>query len=290
MRLRTTAFLWSNSYFDAATGETVEVLHPFNVLSDLKIARRQKDGHVTSETGYFRFHDAIVKNLLAYHTKPLLFDVVLSFQSEIAQILYTHLDLILSDKASYERKTVELFEDLGLEGREYGKMSVRARRLGPALKELQGVRLTTGTITKAALEKTRDGADFKAVFRKGRTAAAEPGEGAGARAEVPAPPAKDGRATEAEELVRHFHRVFHRSEEAMPTSKALDQAASLVARLGFEKAQHVVDFAHAEAPKTRHRVATFGGVIQYTTPALRDFEKNQGERDRRRKAQAAIDA
>ena len=81
MRLRTTAFLWSNSYFDAATGETVEVLDPFNVLSDLKIARRQRDGHATGETGYFRFHDAIAKNLLANHTKPLLFDVVLSFRA-----------------------------------------------------------------------------------------------------------------------------------------------------------------------------------------------------------------
>ena len=128
------------------------------------------------------------------------------------------------------------------------------------------------------------------VFRKGRPAGVEPGERAGARAEVPLPPAKDDRVIEAEELVRYFHRVFHGSEEAMPTSKALDQAASLVARLGFEKAKHVVDFAHAEAPKTRHRVATFGGVIQYMAPALRDFEQKQEEQGRRRKAQAAIDA
>src|SRR5512135_807653 len=41
------------------------------------------------------FHEQILRNLLANHTKPVHFDVVLSFQSEIAQILYTHLDLIL---------------------------------------------------------------------------------------------------------------------------------------------------------------------------------------------------
>jgi hypothetical protein len=35
--------------------------------------------------------EAIIKNLLANHTKPVLFDVVLSFKSEITQILYTHI-------------------------------------------------------------------------------------------------------------------------------------------------------------------------------------------------------
>ncbi|MBV8078025.1 MAG: hypothetical protein JO284_16580, partial [Planctomycetaceae bacterium] len=50
-------------------------------------------------------------------------------------------------------------------------------------------------------------------------------------------------------------------------------AADLIARLGMERARHVIDFAHREAPKTKHRVATFGGVLQYATAALHDFER-----------------
>lgn len=290
MRLRGTLFIWENAYVDGPKGATLGLLDTFNILSDLKIARRGDDAHVTTEAGYFRFHEAVTKNLLANHTKPVLFDVILSFKSEIAQILYAHLDLILSDKTSYERRTVELFKDLGLEGETYYKPSKRQEKLEPALKELQGVRLTTGTLTTAKLERTKDGADWKAVFRKGRGTAlpAEP------RAERPAAvvplPTRDKQAAQAEELVGHFHRVFHGTAAAVPAGKALDQAASLIARLGGEKARHVIDFAHREAPKTRHKIVTFGGVIQYTPPALQDFEKTHGERERQRKAQGSVEA
>ena len=198
--------------------------------------------------------------------------MVLSFRSEVAQLVYSHIDLVLSDKAGYERRTAELFEDLGLEGKAYAQPSKRKQMLEPALKELEGVRVTTGTITSARLEKTKDGADFKAVFRKGQTkgerAKVIPPSEAEERTEV-IPPAM----SQAEDLVRHFHRVFHGAEGALPTARALDQAADLIARLGMERARHVIDFAHREAPKTKHRVATFGGVLQYATAALRDFAR-----------------
>ena len=41
----------------------------------------------------------------------------------------------------------------------------------------------------------------------------------------------------------------------------------------MERARHVIDFAHREASKTKHRVATFGGVLQYATAALHDFAR-----------------
>ena len=78
---------------------------------------------VNKEVGYFRFDDFILKNLLANYTKPVLLDTVLSFESEIAQILYTYLDLILYDKPTYERRTKELFEDLELNGKTYRNLS-----------------------------------------------------------------------------------------------------------------------------------------------------------------------
>ena len=113
LRLRMTPLIWRNSYHDSARKDVIEQLDPFNILSDLKVIRRKTDGHITQEYGYFKFNDFILTNLLNHYTKPLLLDVVLGFKTELAQILYTHLDLIMARRDHYERKTKELFEDLG---------------------------------------------------------------------------------------------------------------------------------------------------------------------------------
>jgi hypothetical protein len=275
-RLRGTFFIWEHAFEDKATGRVLSRLDTFNLLSDLKITRTSDDGKVNREVGYFRFHDAILKNLLANHTKPVFFDVVLSFRSEIAQLLYTHLDLILADKASFERRTKELFEDLGLEGSAYKNLSNRKQKLEPALKELEGKPITTGTIVKAALEPTKDGKDFKLVIRKGRA-----GKSIVAHSEpssvvpLPGPEPQGEPSNEAQDLVRHFHRVFHGTEECHPSGKALDQAAGLLARCGMKKARHVIAFAHREAARTHFKVATFGGVLQYEARAIKDFEHQE---------------
>jgi hypothetical protein len=286
MRLRVTPLVWEKSYIDAVKDTRLDLLHPFTIIDDLKIARRKEKGEEVSEVGYFRFHEAILKNLLADYTKPVLIDVVLSFKSEIAQILYTHLDLILSDKASYERRTKELFEDLGLEGETYRYASKRKEKLEPALKELQGKSLTTGAIATAKLEPTKDGADLKLVVRKGK-----------AKAELTLPvsnviplplPALEP-PNEGQELVRHFHKVFHGTDKCYPTGKAIDQAETLIARHGIHKARHIIEFAKREAQKTAHKIATFGGIMQYEVPALADFEQKRQDRERQRTAERAAE-
>lgn len=166
-RLRITHFIWKNSYYNSVTKETLEELDPnFTLLTDLKIVKRERDGHITKEASYFKFHDAIIRNLLHNYTKPLLLDVVLGFKSEIAQILYIHLDLVLASKNHYKRLLKKLFDDLGLKGKDYTYPSHRKRILEKALPELQGSQLTTGFISSAIIEKTRDGSDYKAVFQK----------------------------------------------------------------------------------------------------------------------------
>ncbi|MDQ3255184.1 MAG: replication initiation protein, partial [Acidobacteriota bacterium] len=278
-RLRITPFIWENSYFDKETGETVEIEgDPFTILSELKTVRRKKDGHTTSEAGYFRFHDAIVRNLRANHTKPVFLEVVLSFKSEIAQLLYTHLDLILWHKAHYELRTKELFEDLGLDGKTYKNLSDRKRALERALKELRGVHITSGVITTAALEPTKDEEDYKVVFRRGRAikviTEAEP-EPEPAR---PAAPTEDKRTAEARALVSHFHKVFFGASKSHPTSKAIDQAVMLIARQGTERARYLIEFSHREAPHTKHDIKTFGGIFQYETQALAEYDRKQEQR------------
>jgi hypothetical protein len=171
IRLRTIPFTWTNAYYDAITKETVEEINIFNILSELKIIKRKKDGSVNREFGYFRFNDFILNNLRANHTKPLLFDTVISFRSEVAQILYTYLDLILADKTLYERRTKELFDDLSLQGKAYINPSKRKQILDPALKELHAAPLTTGRIASITLEPTKDERDYKLVVRKGKLVA-----------------------------------------------------------------------------------------------------------------------
>lgn len=144
-RLRANTIVWKNSYHDAVTGKTQEELGFFNIITDLKIITAKRDGHTTRAEGYFKLNDAIIANLERNHIKPVLLDVVLGFRSEVAQVLYTQLDRILSkDITTYERRTKELFADLGLEGRKYAQPSGRKQLLEPAIAELQNTPLTKG--------------------------------------------------------------------------------------------------------------------------------------------------
>jgi hypothetical protein len=311
MRLRGVPLILKNAYFDSTKKETLEVLEMFNILSDLKIIKRKVDGHITKEEGYFRFNDFILKNILNGHTKPVLLEVVLSFKSEIAQLLYTHLDLMLAKRTSYERKTRELFfDDLGLEGKAYRNLSNRVQKLKPALDELIGVQLSTGFITSAKLEKTVDGKDYKIVITKSpqqplafiaeeiaehddQPATLERADQSLSPApsvtETALPPSRTGRevlAEQARELVNYFHHLFHDATHTSPTSKAINQAIALIAQHGVDLARFIVDFAHREAGKTNYHPQTFGGIIQYTPRAVAEHTKENA----RRKAQQSTTA
>jgi len=294
LRLRMTGFTWENSYYDGSTGETITELDTFNILSDLKIARTEKDGNINKEGGRFKFNDFILKNLLGRYNKPVFFDTVLSFRSEIAQLLYTRLDLILADKSHYERRTKELFfDDLYLRGEAYKNLSDRKRTLQRALKELQGKPLTTGVIAEATLQKTDDGTDYKAVFRKGKAAAKtktapqEPKPTAALPPALPEPteptPTAYQHTAKAHELVRYFHQIFHESgENVHPHPKALKDAGALIAEHGYERAKYLIDFSRREAPKTKYAPKTFSGILQYLTEALTEYD-----REERRKARVS---
>lgn len=210
MRLRGTLLVWENSYCDGTTKETAELIETFNILSDLKIVRRKIDGVVNREVGYFRFNDFTLKNLQGNHTKPVLFDVVLSFKSEIAQMLYTHIDLILANPI-YERRTIELFADLGLSGTAYKNASNRKQILTRALNELSGIPLSKGGIIgSATLQRTKDNKDYKVVFHKRDAAARDVLASDEGRKKVSAValPTLSLIEQQGEELLLYFHKVF----------------------------------------------------------------------------------
>jgi len=273
---------WSDSFFNKDTGETVELLESFHIIDNLKIALKKRGDKIANrEVGYFKFNDFILKNLLSNYTKPLLLEVVLGFKTELGQMLYTHLDLIMARRDHYERKTKELFDDLGLEGSSYRYPSNRKQLLAGALKELKGVRLTTGTITTATLERTKDDKDYKIVIRKSARTflpLAEYTHGVSENGVVVAPQpqpvvSSDELITQAKELVAHFFKRFHNAETSHPSSKALNQAIALIAYHGLDQARHVVDFAYQAAQETDYKPQTFGGILQYTPRALAVFEE-----------------
>ena len=316
LQLRGVLFVWENSYFEKGSGDFVERLDTFNILSDLRIARRTRGQHVTTESCLFFFHPQLLESLKANHTTPLFLDTVLSFKSEIAQLLYARLDLLLADKTQYERRTKELFEDLGLEGSTYKHPSARKRVIERALIELEGVPITTGSIISAQVEKTKDGTDFKIVIRKGPARKALPkaappttlpkapdapknpapadqtetdqkteiqkrAQSGGQREGQPAtgnnaeqnnPPENQSTA-----LLRYFHQQFHAApmESKTPlraSSKESGQAQRLIEEHGWDKARHLVDFAKAEAAKTKYQPASLNGILQYEGRALEDWE------------------
>ncbi|MGH9696088.1 MAG: hypothetical protein ACRD5Z_18205, partial [Bryobacteraceae bacterium] len=241
-RLRTTPFTWTDSYEDGAKGETVRKIEIFNVLSELKIVQREHDGVVNHAVGYFKFNDFILNNLLTHHTKPVLLDVIFQFESEIAQLLYSHIDLILAGRDHYERRSRELFDDLGLKGKEYGKPSQRKRKLERALTELQNVRLSkNGVVDVARIAKTKDGKDYKVVFHRRAVPPSAPTvvrQGSGESVLPYQPPAKGAITLQAEDVVAHFHKLFYNVTLMHAASKEISQAVSLIANHGFEHAKY----------------------------------------------------
>lgn len=299
VRLRATTFVWENSYFDNASQETIDLLDTFNILTELKIIKRKKDGTVNREVGYYRFNDSLLKNLQTNHTKPVLFNVVLGFKSEIAQLLYTHIDLILAGNPIYERRTKELFDDLGISGKTYAYASKRKQVLDPAITELSGVPLSKGgIIASATIERTKDKKDYKLVFRKGvppkaqasaADAPAAQGEEEEATEQAYAPPQKQSTNTEqkGEELLRHFHRVFFGIEATATRARHRDLADALIAQHGWDVAVHVVNFAHVSAQETKFKIQTFGGITQYVDRAVADYYERKRAQERRQQEESA---
>jgi len=257
IRLRVTSFIWENSYYDNSSKETFELLEAFNILADLKIGRKKKGNSIKEEEGYFKFNDLILKNLTAGYTKPTLIEVVIGFHSEIAQLLYTRIDLILADKYHYERRSKELFEELGLHSKSYARPGKRKQMLERALAELQGNELSTGVIRSATLEKTTDGQDYKIVIRKSHKKSTT------AKKITPAP-----LMAQAQTLLSHFYKRFHQLENVEYTAQDIEQALSWIEHYNFDNARYIIDYSYQAALHSHYLPQTLNGLRQYTNKAL----------------------
>jgi hypothetical protein len=277
LRLRATPFIWKNSYNDAVTGKVINKIEPFNILGDLKIwSVKEGDKKVNKAAGYFKFNNHILENLLNNHTKPLFLDIILKLKSEIAQLLYTRLDLVMANKTHYERKSEGLFKDMELRGKAYYNLSNRKQKLQPVIKELHGVELSTGILTQAEIQPTKDknDKDFKIIFRKRPSRLLSKREDSKISVKVIKLPPADPKAYK---LAAHFHEKLGRPDHE-PMSKELDQATTLVADHGYHLAEYIVDYALEEAHKTNFKMRTFGAVFQYCQEALKSHEEEKKQR------------
>jgi hypothetical protein len=282
-KLRTIPIEWINSYRDQTkSGEVLVDRRPFTILGELRIVERRQDGAVNSSLGYFKFDDHILSNLQLNYTKPVCIEEFFKLKSEIAQLVYSHVDLMLFDKSRYERRTKELFDDLGLKNAEYTHMYERRRALDKAVKELRGIRLSKGSIKSATVEKTKDGKDYKVVFVKTAAGESESLLEESVPAELPPPVVinrysgqPDPLLLEAQKIVRHFHKVFHGVDTHAPQSKETAQALSLISQHGFGATQNVVDFAYDEAKKSNYPIQHFGAVLSYASRALAEADRRK---------------
>ena len=170
-RLNLVTLDWQKSFI-TKNGKTIEIASadPTHILTELKIVKRKEDGKVVKEKGYFQFHSSIVDNLKAAYTRPVRLDVVCSFSSHVAQLIYTLIDREMYGNAEkvFQMRSENLFRVLGLTGQRYRYKSTRVEALDPALKELTGKPLSSGeVITSTALKETVDGKDFNAIIKKG---------------------------------------------------------------------------------------------------------------------------
>jgi hypothetical protein len=290
-KLRATPIEWTNAY-RSKTEEGVVLKHRriFNILSELRIVEREVDGSTNKALGYFKFDDAILHNLLRNYTKPLLLDTIIGINSAIAQLLYVHVDLILARKEFYERRSKELFQDLGLNNPEYERQYERKRALERALPELAGISISTGILKVARIEKTNDKLDYKVIFQKASHSAAVV-EGGPAIEEEPGSDVvvndyakqKDPTVVQAEELVQYFHKLFHGVDDPQLASKEIAQALTLITQHGLAHARHVVEFARAASERTNFKIQHFGGVLSYASRAMADLERQQRSREESKK-------
>lgn len=287
LRLRSTTIEWKSAYVDGEFNEALNKVYPFNILADLELATKTQSGKLVGEGGYFRFHDLIFKNLRLNYTKPVLLDTLIRFKSETAQILYTHFDLMLFGRNRFERRSKELFEDLGILSARFKYASKRKQRLEEAIKELIGVPIPTGRIKDVRIEKTVDGKDYKVVVIRGAHRHASTEQVLEER-ESPVPEFEHLVETPellvAEKLVKKFHKeVASEVEDIAPSSKELEQALSLIQELGEAKSVFLIEYAAKQSRKRGLAPFAFGWLFQWKERALAQLAKDLDKRQKRPK-------
>jgi hypothetical protein len=288
-QLRFTAFVLENSFFDITKKKTITPEDTITILSVLKTIKEKTDGHITAEACYCEFNEYIYNNLINNHTKPLLFETLLTLGDDgISQIFYTHLDVILSAEKRpmgvYSRRSEGLFEELNLTAKEYKRVNYRKVVLEKVRDKLNDKPLSKGKFLKIEVEKTKDRQDYLLIADDveqlplkfhDQKPQEDPKSAEQPKVEATGTPT---------ELVQYFHKKFFKLDEVEAQSNELKQAADLMKKHGFEIAKCVVDFAYTKAKETNFNIAVFGGIMQYVSRAKAKWKQDQVAMEKKRQA------
>lgn len=162
--LKSTGLTWIFSFLQS-NGTLERKVSDISILQSAEYNERKtlfKDERF-SPVQRVRFNADLVDNMLKGHVRPLNYNALKAIANDTTLNLYTRIDIYLSKKPRWERRSIELFRDeLGLVGKRYEKRFARRAKLRDLIKELDGVELCHGKL-KVWLEDTADGEDDKLV-------------------------------------------------------------------------------------------------------------------------------
>ncbi len=295
-RLSGVSIEWNGSFYDSTKDELIEIHNPFSILNHLEITST-KNKHFKDKRAEFGFNRRVIKNLNSNYSRPVRFDVILSFHYPLAQALYILTEPKLYGTKQYHRKTKGLVEDLGLIGKSYQRRAIRVQEFGKLQKELIGKPTSFGEVIEkyeinpgkddALLLITRSGAG-RIKGKKAEVSKAKRSESS----QKPHKPRQDEEKTqprvtptstskkplkakyEALEVLNYFDEVFGLAGDAdkQHSKNVVSKAETFIKRDGLEKAKFLIDFARREAPKTGYSPRTFNGIIQYRSDALKEWK------------------
>ena len=169
--LRQRPITFVNAFYSSDNDEHID-LSDITVLSHLHIYERRyhtkRAGKKTRGYGEFQFDRHILQSLIENYAHPIRLDVAKGFdqQRERAILLYTYLDRNLAFRSTYEVGLEKLFNHVGFGQDNIPYPAKRKQRLEPIVKQLEGVKLSSGKLSYCRIQKTRDGKDYKLVARK----------------------------------------------------------------------------------------------------------------------------
>ena len=299
-RLRLVGIEWLGAFYDSTQKQFVRTDdNPFTILSHLRIISTKTQG-VGSQIAEFRFDERVLQNLNSNYSRPMRFDVILSFHYPLAQALYTFVDPKLYGTKQYHRTTQGLIDDLGLMGKSYQRRAIRVQEFGKLQKELIGKPTSFGEVIEkyeikpgkddALLLMTRSGAGrIKGkkveVSKAKRSESSQKPQKPRQKAEKTQPRVTPTSTTkkplkaksEALEVLNYFDEVFDLGGDAdkQHSKNVVSKAEAFIKRDGLEKTKFLIDFARREAPKTGYSPRTFNGIIQYRSDALKEWKANE---------------
>jgi hypothetical protein len=97
--------------------------------------------------------------------KPIDLEVLASFKSDVAAILYPKIDHHLSTHRSVELRLDGLVEKLGLTDKQLGQLAYRLKKFREPLSELDGKPTSSGGAITVDVQPTADGEDWKLVAK-----------------------------------------------------------------------------------------------------------------------------